>query len=362
MRERIAERLKEEDVLNTFLRRIDPDSPIQRLLDQVNFRLKVFDTQDPANDKANLGFEYGLEKSVLNWSADPSQQDHPIAINFDFHSRGNVAFDQDVNPSDFLDTGLRFDAFQFRSGVNTEKEMEAGIEAVWAEHLQRAAQLAAEVEGTPEQVDRSPEWKAFMASFEEAYLKRAGTEVLWSLAADGALESDQSFTTKQYAYGLQAGLLVRAWSSEALLAKLNVFDYPFAVLRYLTGADERFQPSGQAFPSFLAGLDLVDPVNDPDREAVTGDEEPYPRFSSEIAMRSKVSSLGGQYVWFSATWRYFRELGAEADVRAAGLDDQSYFAASLEFPQGWVLTYATGRLPLDLIDDDVWELGFNFEF
>ena len=49
-------------------------------------------------------------------------------------------------------------------------------------------------------------------------------------------------------------------------------------------------------------------------------------------------------------------------VKNADLDTQKFYALSVEFPQGWSLTYTGGKLPLDVEDTRVWQLGYSFHF
>ncbi|MBI5434363.1 MAG: hypothetical protein HZA52_16130, partial [Planctomycetes bacterium] len=67
-------------------------------------------------------------------------------------------------------------------------------------------------------------------------------------------------------------------------------------------------------------------------------------------------------VWCSLGYRYYRELDPPSAIERADLDEQSYFAASLDFPQGWFLRYSTGTLPIDARDDSAFELGWSHSF
>ena len=72
--------------------------------------------------------------------------------------------------------------------------------------------------------------------------------------------------------------------------------------------------------------------------------------------------IDGKQVKFECSWRYFKEIDADDAIKAAGLDQFHYFAASLVHDSGWLLTYASGKLPLDRQNDQVWELGYRFKF
>ena len=103
------------------------------------------------------------------------------------------------------------------------------------------------------------------------------------------------------------------------------------------------------------------PTNDKDRAAILRTEEDYNRANVEIAMTSPVGTLQGKQVKFEWSWRYFKEIGAEDAIKAAGLDRFRYSAATLRHDAGWQLTYSSGKLPLNRQSDKVWELGYRFK-
>jgi hypothetical protein len=125
--------------------------------------------------------------------------------------------------------------------------------------------------------------------------------------------------------------------------------------------DSTFSPSGRAYPAVHVGLDLVDPTSIKERRDVDEDKT-FPRFRAEVAMKSKLGMLFDEVVWFSAAWRYYREIDADSEIRNLDLDQSSYFVIVLDLPKGLFVSYATGKLPLDQDEDDVLELGFKIRF
>ena len=54
---------------------------------------------------------------------------------------------------------------------------------------------------------------------------------------------------------LQLG--AKAWDNSSSLARFNALDYPFALLRWITGTDQSFEPYGATLPTLVLGLDHV---------------------------------------------------------------------------------------------------------
>jgi hypothetical protein len=323
-------------------------NPFFGLLRDLNLKLKAFDATS-ANDSVGLGVEYAFEKSLTDgvWRTNSAS---PIGVSLNLQAQGNVAFDRQKNPDDFLESGFKLHFFQSHGGFEP-----AADRAGWKKKMTELALAASEIEAPDEEVDKDPRWQAFAAGAREVIRN----QLFYDVALNAALESNQSFTKKQWAYGAQVIGVFRAW--DPALSKFNVFDYPFAALRSLFGAEE-FRPSGQAIPSVLAGIDLIDPFHNDDRRAIDSDEDPFPRFRAEIGFKTKVARLQESDVWFSAGFRYFKELGASGPIRTADLDEHRYFAASLEFLGHFTLEYSTGKLPLDREGDQVFALGYKLTF
>ena len=175
-------------------------------------------------------------------------------------------------------------------------------------------------------------------------------------------ETDQTFDRNQYAVGVKLGVDVKAWNPTSGLAKANVFDWPAALLRVLTGTDSGFHPSGSSIPTLEAQLQRVTPGSSPERDAAGGSGA-FNRVQLTLRSRSRAAELGdGNLVWLDLTWRHFREMGPSDAIRAAGLDRSTRFLVVLEGPTGFTVSWATGRLPLDTTDGDRWGLGWRFHF
>lgn len=352
---KIEEALSDPGTLNEALGSLEQADGIGDLVKSFNIRFKAFDTKDSDNTEASssLGFEYSFDKSFFTkGSGDDSD---PSGVSLNAHLRGNVAFDKEVNPNDFLDTAVRLHWFKwFTKALEDASEVEADL-------LQAAAIAAANFEGTPDELDNSQVWKDFYGTFEEQYLSHLGFEFLLDVAANLAIESDQDFSDKQYVYGAVVTGVPRNWNPKSPSNMLNFFDWPAAAVRKATGLDD-WQPRGTAWPSFLAAVELVDPDENSARLAIDPDDDEYPRFRFELGYKSVVTEYEDDEIWLALGYRYYAEIGPSSQIRNADQHEFSYFAVSINHPSGLSLSYAAGRLPLDVEDDSVIELGFKFDF
>lgn len=232
------------------------------------------------------------------------------------------------------------------------------VDVARADALQKALLLTPKYEDE-DALDASPEWGQIMRSM------GANLETQWilDLGAKVAMESNQDFSDTQYAYGLQAAGLVRAWNGDSRLARFNIFDYPFALTRFVatcvSGKSAKWAPSGRYLPTLLIGVDMVDPANNDTRLAVDPEEDPYPRLSGEIAFRSEVAQIGNKDLLFSFSLRHFQEIDPSDAITDADLDEQTYTAFSLDYGNVRI-TYADGKLPFDREEDNSFQIGLKF--
>jgi hypothetical protein len=169
----------------------------------------------------------------------------------------------------------------------------------------------------------------------------------------GGLEANQNFTRKQYVFGGKLGIDFKPWGS----GYLNIFDWPFAAVRLLTGYDEELQPRGSSFPTLFFGVDQVVPSGN-DYRTVIGDSANFFRMRAEIAFRTVINRTSR----FEANFRYYKEIGAEDVIRKAGLDEHLYFVAVITAESGLFISYTNGKLPFDLSESQVYSLGFEYNF
>jgi hypothetical protein len=313
-------------------------------LRDVNLKFKTFRTNGQDNNAA-LGLSYSYSKDVKKdlYSQTSSSSS---GLSFAVKADGNLSFDRQLNPEDFLDSRLSFHFFHSHGGVVNRADTSV---ANRLNDLEDELTMITD----PDSLIMSPVWSEFMSTV-SGHLT---TQFYLDLSLRAGLESDQDFRQKQYVYGIHLGLDLKAWNKESYLANLNIFDWPFAVLRVFTGYDRELSPRGSTIPTILAGIDQVDPKNDILRFSA-GDESSYPRLSGEISFKTPVSRSAD----FGANFRYYRELNASPAVKNANLDEYRYFTLALTLSNGMYVSYATGKLPFDDKDDEVYELGFRYRF
>lgn len=187
---------------------------------------------------------------------------------------------------------------------------------------------------------------------------------LGSLFVDAGLtasyESDQRRENVNYTYGATAH--VSWWPDrDSAVLKFNPLDWPFRMIRKATGDDPR--PIRQSMPSLLLNLERVSPDKDTLRQEVLGaSSEDYDRLNIELGFSTAVGTFSEKRVNFSASLRYFRELDPPTAIEAADMDTHKAVFYSLEMDNGWRLTYATGKLPFDRDEDQLWELGYQVDY
>ncbi len=345
LRDAVLAALEDPERLNHALDRILSGDDRWRLLKDLNLRFKTFDAEEGQN---GLGLAFAYAKAI---KYDELGRSGPnvTALDLRLSSDGNVAFDREINPRDFLTATVDLTLELNRGGVvRLTRARQVRLDSL----LLRLADIEDEAE-----LDASPAWREYVGTYASALT----TQFWLGLSANVRFESDQAFERTQWVYGGSLALDLKAWNSESALAAWNFFDWPFAAIRWLAGTDPSFRPRGQAYPTARLGLALVDVAKNPERAAL-GDDDRFTRLDAEVAFKSLLLRSGTQDVWFAADLRWFRELGASTAVRAAKLHRSTYFAATIASGSGPFATYSAGRLPFDLKSQEVYELGMRFTF
>lgn len=334
---------------------------LARLIEDLNIQFKTFERD--SDGELALGFSYDFAKSLQS-------SDDASAHATEFVASGNVAFDNEVNPDDFLVTALRvrwFGTRAFGEGESRAAKVEGlpdpDVGSLAGFDPQRFAELATRFAQVTSSADvrADPDFQALARSYFETIEHELPPELIWDFDLHAAYESNQDFSSRQVVFGTSLGGRLVSWDPDDGLSRWNLFDYPAAALRWLAGQDEDFRTSGEAYPTLVTGLDLVDASGDDTRSAAT-DDESFLRARLEAGLKSRVLDLEDEALFISAGWRIYSELDAPAAVRRADTDYASYLQLQLDLPKGWALTYSTGRLPLDAKDDSTFALGFQVHF
>ena len=347
----IVKGLSQEDVFQRvsgpLLQRIyDPretNNQFLAFLTDWHLRPKLFQATGSSNN-ATFGVEFEYAKALASHVLNEDSR-HPAGIALSLEAQGDVALEARKNPNNLIEAGGAFHFFQGLGGI--EPGYTPTPES--AANLQRTIQAAAGGDRT-----------AYQTAVKE-FTAHMRPHLFYDVQAHGTYETDQQFDNRQWTYGGKLSVAFRDWRARSDLGWFNVFDYPFAALRSLIGREE-FQPSGRTFPSLVAGLDLVDPSQNDARLAVDPDRDTYARVRVEVGFKTPVMQYGADTLYVTAAFRHFHELGSSTAVRAARLDKSDYFVARLDLPYRFNLSYATGKLPLDRRNDQVYAVGWTLGF
>lgn len=335
--------INDTETLNKVLDTYIIDDLDVSFLKDLNIRFKAFNVKEDSNVSA-LGLSYSYSRDIQKHLFNKKSASN-TGISFAFSAAGNLAFDKNVNPYNFLDTKLSFHLFH----------SEGGAVEVSDEIAERLNNLELELVEIPDQdsLDNSPAWKEFLAIVSE----NLTTQYYVDFSLKAALESNQDFSRKQYVYGARLGFDLKAWNPSSTLANLNVFDWPFAVIRVLTGLDKNLSPRGSTIPAILLGLDQVVPSDGSIRTTIDNGSS-FPRFRAEVSFKTPVS----ESAFFVSTFRYYKEIDASSAIISADMDEFIFFSSALTLSNGFYVSYSTGRLPMDSKNEQVYALGFQYNF
>ena len=314
------------------------------LFRDLDVEFKTFEIEK--EDLIGLGFKYDWN---FDWRRFHESSLKRNGFSFQIQSNGNVAFKKALNPYDFLSSGVSFGGFQYSGGVANKTTDEV-------RDLLNELELSLATMTSTEEIENSEEWKTFN---ENLVLTNQ-----YYIGLDGniELENTQDFRKKQWVAGVKLGLGAKGWAQHSTLAYFNLPDYPFALLRMITGTDKTFQPDGATIPVFMARIDYVKPVDDLTRKDLTGNENSFARLNMEIGFRTLISEFKDQSIFFNADLRFFKEMNAPDIIRQVNLDKHTYFSASVSSSKGFFASFAAGKLPFDAGNDNVYELGFRYQF
>ena len=350
-------RNREPDVINKAIRPwLSPDSGLAFLKD-VDFKIKAFENDSDTSENG-LGFSYDYTKVIpLNEYRYSGSKNTTTGYSANFKANGNVAFDDDINPADFLDTRLSFSGFRYRSGISQNGATDL---AARFDRLNKLEDDAAGANSLEEQREILERTENIVDEIRNSLGSRSYIEVDLNVG----IESDQKFDQTQWSYGAQVALDYKSHKRDAWQTQFNMFDWPFALIRMFSGHnpnDSRFQPYGSTIPTLVFGYDQVDPQDNLAREAV-GETSSFDRYRAEIFFRTPIAYIGNSEIWFNADWRFYQENSASAAIKAADLDKFDYRTISISSSNGVFVSYRKGSLPFDIADERAYEIGWKFNF
>lgn len=313
----------------------------QPVFKNLKLRFKTFQASD--SNKTSLGFAYSWNYDInRKKNTDYERSGFLVKIN----SEGNVAFKKNLNPVDFQQAHFIMGKYGFLGGTvkKLDKEVTAALNVV----NQKLASIA-----DKDELKKSPLWNEITEAM------GITNQYHYDISLIGGWEGNQDFSKGQITYGGQLRFSAKAYSNKNMLAQLNFLDYPFALIRFLTGTDGTVEPYGATLPIITMGIDLIKPSHDNDRKQMLGTEDQFTRFRFETGFRTLVTNVAGSSIFFNAAYRFFNELSAPKLIKQAGLDRFSYFTCSLSGADTYFVSYSFGKMPFDRSDNAVYELGFK---
>ncbi|WP_455204218.1 hypothetical protein [Kaarinaea lacus] len=341
---------KEPDRINKTLQPYIERHNGLAFLKDIDFKIRAFNTKDAPN---GLGFSYNYSKTFDIYAHQYNvAKDRSYGFTWDFKTAGNVAFEPEINPHDFLDTRFAISTYHNSGGIsirNTEKLFQS---------LNDLEDRLADAE-TQEQHDKIV--RQHNNLFDQVRASVDSTQFYFDANINAGMESNQSFTERQWTLGALLGMDLKNYNRSSNFSKFNVFDYPAALVRMFSGyfAGNKFIPLGAAFPSFLIGHDFVDPQKNSQRSAL-GEEDPYSRIRWEFYYRTPLANISKDTLYFNVDFRYLKEVDAPISIKNADLDEFTYTVLSFTTKRGAYLSYSTGRLPFDLQSQKAYEVGWKF--
>jgi hypothetical protein len=322
------------------------DSTKWKFLKDLNVQFKTFQTTD--NAPTALGFTYDFNFDYARFKESNNHKSR-LSNSFGLSARGNVAFNKKQNPNDFLENKINYNLSGFSGGV---------IKAPDTSIYTKLNQIEDKLKMIKDMQSKEAVtlWEEFGKDL------KLSNQYYWSLEPKFALESNQDFSKTQWSPGLAIDFGVKAWDKNSTLSKLNLFDYPFALLRWIIGTDKSFTPYGSTIPTIQFVADYVVPANDTIRKNLVGNTNPYPRIKFETGFRTFISRIKKENIFFNANFRYYKEINAPNAIKNAKLNAQTYFVMALQTTLGFYVSYANGKLPFDAKSDEVYSIGFNYKF
>lgn len=315
----------------------------QLVLKNLKIDFKTFQSND--SSKASLGFSYKWNYDInKKRNSDYNRSEFIAKIN----TAGNIAFQKKLNPIDFQEAKLDLGWNGFSGGtVNQQSE-------AFTQKLNAINQKLAAIDDEKE-LAKSELWNELTSAI------GITNQYHYNISAKTGWEGSQDFSKSQWTYGVQATLSAKSYSDKNILSKLNILDYPFALIRYLTGTDSKLQPYGATLPIVIVGIDMVDPAKDSARKNILANDKQYARFRFEAGFRTLIASFNQMPLHFNAAYRFFNELNAPAAIKTAGLNQYSYFTCSVTGADTYFFSYSYGKLPFDRKKNAIYELGFKFK-
>lgn len=309
-----------------------------------NLKLQFKTFQSSDSNRASLGFSYSWDHDI---NKQVRTEYNRSGFTAKLNASGNIAFKKALNPFDFQQAKIVMGKYGFLGGTVNKLDRET------VKRLNQVKQQLVLIENKRE-LARSPLWNELT--------KAMGIKNHYHYDIDviGGWEGSQDFSRSQLTYGAQLRFSSKSYSDNNILSQLNILDYPFALIRYLTGTDASITPYGATLPIITTAIEVVKPTKDTMRKNIAGNRNQFVRFRFETGFRTLLANINNVPLHFNAAFRYFREINAPVNIKIAGLNSFSYFTCSLTGNDTYFISYSYGNLPFDSRKKAVYELGFRF--
>ncbi|HVO73566.1 MAG TPA: hypothetical protein VMT35_06060 [Ignavibacteriaceae bacterium] len=336
--------LNNPETLNLVLKESFEKLNANNFLKDLDIKFKTFQY----DSISALGITYSYFKNIKS-NYFTSSSANSSGINFSINTEGNIAFIRRDNPNDFLKSGLAVSYFNSSGGViEFTDQLSDSLTAV---------QKLLSSYNNIDSLNESDIWKKYLAKVSA----NLTNQLYFNFSLNLNLESNQDFSIKNYVYGINVGFDVKAWNRNSALAQLNILDWPFAVTRWLTGTDNNISPLGSSLPTLLFNVSYIDPSADSLRRSLN-ELKKYSRLGFEAGFKTLFSRSLGAPLYVNADLRYYKEINASSLIKTLGLDESIYFIILLSQENGFFISYASGKLPQDIQNNNVYAVGFNYKF
>lgn len=318
------------------------EKPDRLLFKNLKIKFKTFQGND--SNRTSLGFSYKWDYEInKKKNTDYERSEFITKINLD----GNIAFKKSLNPQDFQSAKLVIGKNGFLGGTVNKVSTDITRE------LNKINQKLLAIDDEDE-LANSELWNEITRAM------GIKNQYHYNFSVTGGWEGSQDFSKSQITYGGELRFGAKSYADKNLLAQLNILDYPFALIRYITGTDKSLGPYGAALPLITLGVDMVKPAKDTVRKQLTGDMNQFARFRFEAGFRTLLLNINSITLHFNAAYRYFNEINPSAAVKKAGLSRSSFFTFSVTGANTYFISYSYGKLPFDRTDNAIYEMGFRF--
>ncbi|MXV14093.1 hypothetical protein [Hufsiella ginkgonis] len=331
------------DAYAKFLSGVATTSPqLYKTLRDLNVNFKTFEA---TGQPAALGLDYSYQNS---WTKTRVTGNNAGFQSYTLNFEGNIAYRKANNPANLLQSTFTYTS-SFLHGGKTQVLTPA--ERARYTQISDSA-FNANVAGN----------MALAKTLDKKAIQFIQTSNQYYIGINGnfSYETNQDFSRQQFVPGVLVNLGARPWNRNEALLYFNLPDYPFALIRLLTGTSDSFKLSPASFPSGLIGIDHVMPGQDSVRRALTGNLNAYNRFRCEFAFKTQMAQIGTETLFFSADYRYYRELNAVSAIKKADMAKYGYFTAAIAATNGFFISYASGKLPFDQRNSNTYGLGIHY--